>query len=112
MLPCPEAARPFSPYIRYNLPWSVPVYHLLMQNTSSVEVNHQFRCGNSPYRQICNLPEYRQTTGLQIRRNGLQKSSIKKKKVIKKENCGVMPLYEAKNFRCPELLFSFAGKKP
>lgn len=77
MLPCPEAARPFSPYIRYNLPWSVPVYHLL--------------------RQICNLP---------------QKSSIKKKKVIKKENCGVMPVYEAKNFRCPELLFSFAGKKP
>ena len=23
-----------------------------------------------PYRQICNLPEYKQTTGLQIRQNG------------------------------------------
>lgn len=89
MHPCPEAARPFSPYIRYNLPWSVPVYHLLRQNSSSV--------AGDPLRQICNLP---------------QKSSIKKKKVIKKENCGVMPVYEAKNFRCPELLFSFAGKKP
>lgn len=76
MLPCPEAARPFSRYIRYNLPrLPVPEYSVLY-------------------------------------RKPVQKSSIKKKKVIKKENCGVMPVYETKNFRCPELLFSFAGKKP